>query len=163
MSDFETIIKKKIVSHEDLVRQINTLKFFGKKIIFTNGCFDIMHAGHTYYLNKARSLGDILVVGLNSDDSVKKLNKGSYRPIHTQNKRAEVLASLLCVDFVAIFEEETPLTLIQKVIPNILVKGGDYTESTIVGADIVKKNGGSIEIIPLLEGYSTTGIINKLK
>jgi rfaE bifunctional protein nucleotidyltransferase chain/domain len=163
MSDFNAILKKKILSQEDLVRIVNIHRFFKKRIVFTNGCFDILHPGHVYYLNQARSLGDVLVVGLNSDDSVKRLNKGAERPIHPQDKRADVLAALLCVDYISIFDEDTPLELIQKIKPDVLVKGGDYTIDKIVGADFVQSYGGSVAIIPLLEGYSTTDIVNKLK
>ena len=163
MSDFNAILKKKILSQEEIVRIVNIHRFFKKKIVFTNGCFDILHPGHVYYLNQARSLGDVLVVGLNSDDSVKRLNKGAERPIHPQDKRADVLAALLCVDYISIFDEDTPLELIQKIKPDVLVKGGDYTIDKIVGADFVQSYGGSVAIIPLLEGYSTTDIVNKLK
>lgn len=162
MPDFNQLISKKILSQNELEKIIYMHKFFRKKIVFTNGCFDILHPGHVYYLNKARSLGDILVIGLNSDNSVKKLNKGKERPIHPQDKRAEVLVSLLCVDYVCIFEEETPLKLIKTIKPDILVKGGDYTIDKIVGADFVLQEGGKVEIIPLLEGYSTTNILNKI-
>jgi len=163
MSDFNAILKKKILSQEELVRIVNIHRFFKKKIVFTNGCFDILHPGHVYYLNQARSLGDVLVVGLNSDDSIKRLNKGAERPIHPQDKRADVLAALLCVDYISIFDEDTPLELIQKIKPDVLVKGGDYTIDKIVGAEFVQSYGGSVAIIPLLEGYSTTDIVNKLK
>jgi len=163
MSDFNAILKKKILSQEEIVRIVNIHRFFKKKIVFTNGCFDILHPGHVYYLNQARSLGDVLVVGLNSDDSVKRLNKGTERPIHSQDKRADVLAALLCVDYISIFDEDTPLELIQKIKPDVLVKGGDYTIDKIAGADFVQAYGGSVAIIPLLEGYSTTDIVNKLK
>lgn len=162
MADFNQQVSKKIVSQQELEKLIYGHKFFKRKIVFTNGCFDILHPGHVYYLNKARSLGDILVVGLNSDNSVKRLNKGKERPIHPQDKRSEVLASLLCVDYVCLFDEDTPLNLIKAVKPDILVKGGDYTIDTIVGSDIVMQYGGRVEIIPLLEGYSTTTILAKL-
>ncbi len=162
MTDFNQLIQKKILLRNELEKTIYMHQFFNKTIVFTNGCFDILHPGHVYYLNKARSLGDILVVGLNSDESVKKLNKGKERPIHPQDKRAQVLASLLSVDYICIFDENTPLELIKIVKPNILVKGGDYTIDKIIGADFVLQNGGRVEIIPLLEGYSTTSIINRL-
>lgn len=158
MSDFYSIIQKKIVNTEELKRIAFREHYFNKKIVFTNGCFDILHPGHVYYLNKARSLGDLLIVGLNSDDSVKRL-KGENRPVHPQDKRAEVLASMLGVDYVCVFDEDTPIKLIELVKPNILVKGGDYTIDKIVGADFVIQNGGKVEIIPYLEGYSTTKII----
>ncbi len=163
MTNFNELISKKIVSDTELERIAYTHHFFKKTIVFTNGCFDILHPGHVYYLNRARSLGDILIVGLNSDTSVKTLNKGQERPIHPERKRAEVLASLLCVDYVCLFDEPTPLHLIQKTRPNVLVKGGDYTLNKIVGADVVLSYGGKVEIVPLLEGFSTTSILNHLK
>lgn len=163
MVNFNELIKKKIQTSEALERICYTNRFFRKKIVFTNGCFDILHPGHTYYLNQARSLGDMLVVGLNSDTSVKQLNKGEGRPIHPHDKRAEVLASLMCVDYVCIFEEETPIKLIEKLRPDVLVKGGDYSIEQIVGADFVLSYGGRVEIVPLLQGYSTTSILERIK
>lgn len=163
MQNYNEIIRKKIIDQTELSRVSHREHFFNKKIVFTNGCFDILHPGHVYYLNQAKSLGDVLIVGLNSDDSVRRLNKGAERPIHPQEERAKVLASLLCVDYVCIFQEDTPLELIKIVKPDVLVKGGDYTIDKIVGADIVLQNGGKVEIIPLLEGYSTTNIVRKLK
>jgi rfaE bifunctional protein nucleotidyltransferase chain/domain len=136
-------------------------RFQGRKIVFTNGCFDILHKGHVEYLSKARDLGDILIIGLNTDASVSRL-KGSGRPVQDQSSRALVLASLRFVEAVVFFEEDTPYNLIDLVKPDVLVKGGDYTEENIVGADVVKANGGSVVIIPLVEGYSTSGIIKKL-
>ena len=138
-----------------------SLRDAGKRIVFTNGCFDIIHAGHVKYLSEARLFGDILIVGLNSDSSVCRL-KGSGRPVNPQEDRAAVLDALSAVDYVVIFEEDTPLELIKSVKPDILVKGGDYTIDTIVGADFVTKNGGKVEVIPLLEGRSTTSTIEKL-
>lgn len=163
MQNYNELIRKKIIDKTELSRVSQREHFFNKKIVFTNGCFDILHPGHVYYLNQARSLGDVLIVGLNSDDSVRQLNKGAERPIHPQEERARVLASLLCVDYVCIFDEDTPLELIKIVKPDVLAKGGDYTIDKIVGADIVLQNGGKVEIIPLLEGYSTTNIVRKLK
>src|SRR5690606_34524896 len=127
-----------------------------------NGCFDILHRGHLEYLQAAADLGDILVVGLNSDASVKRL-KGENRPINNQNDRAFALASLVFVDAVIIFDEDTPLELIQRVKPNVLVKGGDYSIGNIVGADFVKNIGGEVQVIPFVDGYSTTQIIEKMK
>lgn len=161
MTNFEEIVRKKIITKDELKRVSYRAHYFNKKIVFTNGCFDILHPGHVYYLNKARSLGDILIVGLNSDASIKRLNKGPNRPIHPQDKRAEVLASLLCIDYVCIFEEDTPIELIKIIVPDVLVKGGDYTIDKIVGADMVIQKGGRVEIIDYLEGYSTTKIIEK--
>ncbi len=136
--------------------------FNNNRVIFTNGCFDILHLGHIDYLIKARKLGDVLIIGLNTDNSVKKL-KGEKRPVNNQNARALLLASLEFVDFVILFDEETPMNLIKMITPDVLVKGGDYTIESVVGADFVLHYGGAVEIIPFLEGYSTTAIINNLQ
>jgi len=138
------------------------IKAEGKKLVFTNGCFDIIHSGHVTYLFEAASFGDVLVVGLNSDDSVRRL-KGPERPLNDQKDRAIVLSALEMVDFVCIFDEDTPLELIEELKPDILVKGGDYSRATIVGADFVEKNGGEVKVVKLVEGKSTTGIIEKMK
>jgi rfaE bifunctional protein nucleotidyltransferase chain/domain len=155
-------IKNKIVPRNVLLSRINGWKTLGKKIVFTNGCFDILHHGHLDYLARAASLGNILVVGLNSDASVKKL-KGEDRPLNHEEDRAFQLASLVFVDVVCIFEDDTPEELIKGVKPDILAKGGDYTISTIVGADFVLENGGRVEVIPFVEGYSTTSLIERIK
>jgi rfaE bifunctional protein nucleotidyltransferase chain/domain len=133
----------------------------GKKIVFTNGCFDILHAGHVTYLEKARQLGDVLILGLNSDSSVQEL-KGPSRPINNEQDRAIVISALSSVDFVVLFSDETPIKLIEGILPDFLVKGGDYTPETIVGADVVKENNGEVVVIPLVEGKSTTSIIEKM-
>ncbi|MDD4141572.1 MAG: D-glycero-beta-D-manno-heptose 1-phosphate adenylyltransferase [Bacteroidales bacterium] len=133
----------------------------GKKVVFTNGCFDILHVGHVEYLSKAKTLGEVLVVGLNSDASVKRL-KGDDRPINNQNARATVLLALRCVDYVVFFDEDTPQKLIEAINPDVLVKGGDYRREDIVGADFVENNGGKVVIVPLVKGYSTTNIIDSL-
>jgi D-beta-D-heptose 7-phosphate kinase/D-beta-D-heptose 1-phosphate adenosyltransferase len=133
-----------------------------KVIVFTNGCFDIIHRGHVDYLAKAKSMGDILVLGLNSDKSVKKL-KGAGRPFVGEKDRAIVLSQLVPVDAVSVFEEETPLKLIKLVMPDILAKGGDYTPDTIVGRKEVEHYGGTVVAIPLVEGRSTTGLIEKIR
>jgi D-glycero-beta-D-manno-heptose 1-phosphate adenylyltransferase len=151
----------KIVAEPELSRILARARFTEKKVVFTNGCFDIIHQGHVEYLIKAAKLGDILIVGLNSDSSVKKL-KGEGRPIQDQESRAKVLASMYFVTYVVIFNEETPYDLIKSVQPDFLVKGGDYKAENIVGYDVVKKKGGKVITIPLVKGYSTTGIINKL-
>ena len=151
-------ISQKIVTVEQLQRILS--ECVAPKTVFTNGCFDILHLGHVEYLAKARDLGDLLVVGLNSDSSVRQL-KGKTRPINPQYARAVRLAALEPVDFVVIFDEETPLRLIQRLEPHVLVKGGDYTISEIVGADEVMKNGGIVRIIPITEGFSTTNIVNQ--
>lgn len=130
-------------------------------VVFTNGCFDVLHRGHVTYLAAARDLGDCLVVGLNSDASVKRL-KGENRPINNENDRALVLAALSFIDYIILFEEETPKNLIEQVRPDILVKGGDYKIEDIVGADFVQKNGGKVLTIPFVDGYSSTKIINVL-
>ena len=134
----------------------------GLKVVFTNGCFDILHLGHIDYLEKARLIGDKLVVGLNDDDSVRRL-KGESRPVNDLLARSRMLAALDFVDVVVAFEEDTPLALISALLPDVLVKGNDYTIDNIVGADVVIQNGGSVETIALVDGYSTTSIINKLK
>ena len=135
----------------------------GKKIVFTNGCFDILHAGHISYLNEAKSLGDCLIVGLNSDNSVRSLNKGPERPINNQIDRKFVLENLKAVDLVEIFDQETPLELIKMVRPNLLVKGGDWQVEQIVGHEVVLAYGGEVKSLAFKDGYSTTGLIKKLK
>lgn len=134
----------------------------GTVVVFTNGVFDILHAGHVTYLQAARELGDVLVVGVNSDASVKRL-KGDERPVNTLEDRMTVLIALGCVDYVVAFEDDTPLHVIEALSPDVLVKGGDYTRDTVVGADHVEEHGGKVAIIPLLEGRSTTAIINRAK
>lgn len=132
-----------------------------KKTVFTNGCFDVLHYGHVTCLAKARQLGDLLIVGLNSDSSVRRL-KGPSRPVNGQEARAMVLAALEIVDYVVLFDEDTPCRLITTIKPDVLTKGGDYTPENIAGADFVKNNGGQIVIIPLEEGFSSTNVINRL-
>jgi rfaE bifunctional protein nucleotidyltransferase chain/domain len=133
-----------------------------RKIVFTNGCFDIIHPGHIDYLSQARDLGDILVLGLNTDQSVRRLNKGSNRPINDERTRAYVLAGLASVDLIVFFDEETPYNLIKLLQPNVLVKGKDYEVEKIIGYDILKENGGEVITIPFLEGYSTSSLIKKI-
>jgi len=154
------LIKSKIITKEALRPLLNVLKFKSKTIVFSNGCFDILHRGHIEYLSKAASLGDVMLIGLNSDASVKRL-KGPNRPVQDEQSRAMVMASLKFVDYVILFEEDTPYELIDYLKPDILVKGSDYKEDEIVGADIVKKNGGKVVTIDLVEGYSTTSIIER--
>ena len=144
----------------------NTIEGLRKKtptlrIVFTNGCFDLLHVGHVQYLREAKKLGDILVLGLNSDSSVKQL-KGPSRPIQNENDRAEIISELKSVDYVVIFSDETPLKLIQEVKPDILVKGGDWKIDQIVGSDFVIKNGGKVMSLCLVEGRSTTKIVEKM-
>lgn len=151
----------KILTLENLVTRLGKVRKSGQKTVFTNGCFDIMHVGHVRYLADARSEGDLLVVGLNSDASV-RIIKGDKRPIVRQNHRAEVLASLGCVDFIVIFDEPDPLKMIQTLKPDVLVKGEDWTEDAIVGAEFVKSQGGKIVRISFIEESSTTAIIEKI-
>lgn len=154
--------KDKIVSREELAQKVRQWQSEGKKVVFTNGCFDILHIGHVDYLEKARQLGDKLVLGLNTDASVSRI-KGPQRPIVQENSRSRVIAALGFVDAVSFFDEETPKEMIEAVKPDILVKGNDYLAENIVGADFVVKNGGKVMTIPLVEGYSTTNIITKIK
>jgi len=152
----------KIYTTDELTNQIRNWKGSGEKIVFTNGCFDILHLGHIDYLEKASDKGDRLVVGLNTDESVRKL-KGEDRPVNSEYARARMLAALGFVDAVVAFGEDTPYKLIKTLEPTVLVKGSDYLAENIVGADIVIGIGGSVETIDLVEGYSTTAIINKLR
>jgi len=147
---------------KDFLEVRKKLKEKNKKLVFTNGCFDILHRGHIEYLEQAKSLGDYLVIGLNSDSSVKRI-KGDSRPINNENDRAYVLNSLKIIDAVILFTEDTPYNLIKEIIPDFLVKGGDWKESEIVGAEIVKNTGGKVISLKFVENYSTTGTINKLK
>ncbi len=152
----------KIQTWDSIIPEIKSWKERGEKVVFTNGCFDILHLGHADYLEKSRSLGDRLIVGVNTDASVRKL-KGPERPVNPEYARARILAALEFVDAVILFDEDTPFELISHVIPDILVKGNDYTIENIVGADIVIKNGGEVRTISLVDGFSTTGIIGKIK
>lgn len=157
------IIKSKIItSKEELSQDIARWRLKEQKIVFTNGCFDILHLGHVDYLNKAAGFGDVLIIGLNTDESVKRL-KGSDRPLNNQHARAMVLASLYVTTKVVCFDEDTPYELIKFVQPDVLVKGADYKEEDIVGADIVKARGGEIRTIEFVDGYSTTKMIEKIK
>ncbi len=161
MSKLE-IIESKIISKESLKYQLAIWRFLSKKIVFTNGCFDILHLGHIDYLSKAAEFGDVLIVGLNSDDSVRTI-KGINRPVNDENSRAMILASLSFVSAVILFDEDTPYNLIKFIQPDVLIKGSDYKPEDIVGYDIVKAKGGEIETIDFLPGYSTTSIIDKIK
>ena len=155
-------ISQKIISSPEIARKVEQWKFLGKKIAFTNGVFDILHSGHIFSLSHAAKEADYLIVGLNADASVKKL-KGEDRPVNKQDARALVLASLLIVDAVVIFEEDTPLELIRLIMPDVLVKGGDYTLEQIVGAKEVSANGGRVVINPIQQGVSTTGLISQIR
>jgi D-glycero-beta-D-manno-heptose 1-phosphate adenylyltransferase len=152
---------EKILKAEQIESVIADWKKNGK-VVFTNGCFDIVHVGHVDYLEKARQLGEKLIIGLNTDNSVKRL-KGPTRPVNDENTRARILAAFQFVDAVILFDEDTPLELIKQVKPDILVKGNDYTIQTIIGADIVMGYGGSVETIPLVEGYSTSNVISRIR
>jgi len=152
----------KIKTQSELRDILREKKKNGKKIGFTNGCFDILHIGHIRYLSAAKTECDVLVVGLNSDASVQSI-KGAGRPVNTEWDRLEVLAALECVDFLTLFAEDTPQVLIEELTPDIVFKGGDWKEEDVVGADHVKKNGGEVRIIAYEEGYSTTNIIEKIK
>lgn len=149
-----------VCKFENITRDLAALKSQNKKIVFTNGCFDLLHVGHVRYLQEAKRLGDVLVVGVNSDASVKRL-KGPTRPVQTENDRAEILAALGCVDFTVIFTEDTPEKLIQNVKPDILVKGGDWKIEQIVGSDFVIANGGKVMSLQFVDGKSTTKLIEK--
>ena len=155
------IIEGKILSLTDALRTVNQWRVTSKTIAFTNGIFDILHRGHIYSLSQAAREADYLIVGLNSDSSTKQL-KGPTRPINDQQARAIVMASLLMVDMVVIFDEETPLELIKAIMPDVLVKGGDYTEEQVAGAKEVKANGGRVVLNPIVEGFSTTNTIRKM-
>ncbi len=162
--DYRKILEQKIVEKHLLKQRIKVWRdMFNKKIVFTNGCFDILHKGHVDYLSAARSLGDILIVGLNTDASVKRQGKSPERPINNQQSRGFILAALQVVDTVVLFDEDTPYELIKIVQPDVLVKGSDYKPENIVGADIVKARGGEIHTIELTEGFSTTALLGKIK
>lgn len=153
----------KVLPRDQLLPILSSERAKGKRVVFTNGCFDLMHIGHTRYLQAARALGDILVVGVNSDASVRTLNKAPDRPIVPEAQRAEVLAALGCVDFVVIFDESDPLQLITAVQPDVLVKGGDWTINRIVGREIVEARGGVVKTIPLVPGMSTTALLQRIR
>jgi D-beta-D-heptose 7-phosphate kinase/D-beta-D-heptose 1-phosphate adenosyltransferase len=156
------VIPNKIFTLTSIILQLNRWRLLGKKIVFTNGVFDILHQGHIASLSEAASYGHILIVGVNADASVKRL-KGETRPINSEQSRALLLASLVMIDAVLIFEEDTPLHLITNILPDVLVKGGDYTVEQIVGAKEVIANGGEVKIAPIVEGFSTTRIIEKMR
>ena len=153
---------EKVLNRYQFSLFVKKCKDEGKKVVFTNGCFDLVHFGHIDYLEKAKSCGDILVMGVNTDESVKKL-KGSQRPIVKEFDRARVLAAFEFVDAITLFDDETPLALITECIPDILVKGSDYTIDNIIGADFVHQNGGNVKTIDFIDGYSTSGIISQIK
>lgn len=158
MNDYRSKIKNLL----DLKKEINELRASAKKIVFTNGCFDILHAGHIRYLSAAAKLGDYLIIAVNSDRSVKSI-KGPDRPMNMEADRAELLAALFCVDYVTIFDEDDPYNVINALVPDVLVKGGDWTKDRIIGADVVNKAGGLVKSIPFENGYSTTDLIHKIR
>lgn len=166
-----SFIEEKICNKAQAIQKAELWKFKGLKIVFTNGCFDIIHKGHVTYLAKAAELGDKLIVALNTDSSVKRLGKGTERPINSEDARLFVLASLSCVDMVLLFDENTPLEIIKEIKPSVLAKGADYDpeitdvndKKYIVGSEFVKQNGGEVKAINLVDGFSTTNIINKIQ
>jgi D-glycero-beta-D-manno-heptose 1-phosphate adenylyltransferase len=154
--------KNKILSLEEAIATVKAWKTTGQKLVFTNGCFDILHKGHADYLYRAKSLGDKLVVGVNTDNSVRRQGKSASRPLQDEKARAFILASLAAVDLVVLFDEDTPLDLIKSLLPDILVKGADYKAEDIVGYKEVTSNGGEVKTLSFIEGYSTTNIENKI-
>lgn len=152
----------KIFSLPQLQEQVQQWRIQGRKIVFTNGCFDLLHLGHVDYLEKAKQLGDKLVLGLNTDASISRI-KGPSRPLQDEMSRARIMASLLFIDAVVLFDDDTPLELIKAVQPDILVKGDDYAVEQIVGHEVVTARGGEVKTVPLVKGYSTTNIVNKIK
>ncbi len=154
---------KRVVDLVQAQRLCNIWRMKGDRIVFTNGCFDILHRGHVEYLQEAAALGDRLVIGLNSDASVRRQNKGPERPLNDEQSRAKVLAALRLVDAVIIFDQDTPLELIQALGPDVLVKGGDWSEDRIVGAELVKARGGAVHSLKLVDGFSTTALVDKIR
>ena len=161
MSKIKGEFKKNLLTREEMKKKIEELKKSGKKTVFTNGVFDILHIGHLTYLEEARNLGDVLIVGVNSDASV-KVNKGDKRPINSQKNRAEMLSGLKFVDYTVIFDEKTPEKLLDLLKPDIHVKGGDYKKEDLPETKIVEKNGGEAKILSFVDSFSTTDIINKI-
>lgn len=171
MKNLTTLNHKILLNESEAAIMVAERQKEGKKVVFTNGCFDILHKGHIQYLAKAADCGDALIVGVNTDASVRALNKGDERPINAEADRLELLAALFFVDYVVLFDEDTPLSLITHVKPDVLVKGADYDPNQadethkqyIVGREVILANGGEVRAIDLVRGYSTTGIVNKLK
>jgi len=154
---------RRVLDLVQVQRAVNIWRMKGDRIVFTNGCFDILHRGHVEYLQEAAALGDRLIIGVNSDDSVRRLGKATDRPYNDQDSRAKVLAGLRLVDAVVMFDQDTPLELNQAIGPDVLVKGGDWTEDKIVGADIVKARGGEVRSLKLVDGFSTTALVEKIR
>ena len=153
----------KLISREEAARWVRELQAQGLKVVFTNGCFDLLHVGHVAYLEEARSLGDALVVAVNTDASVRRLGKGGLRPVNPEADRARVLAALAAVDRVVLFGEDTPLTLLTELQPDVLVKGGDYQMSEVVGREVVLARGGRVLILPFRAGYSTSLLVERIR
>jgi len=156
-------VHEKLITASSLVSALAVHRAQGRRIVFTNGCFDVMHIGHTRYLQAARNFGNVLVVGVNTDRSVRGLNKAPNRPIVPEQQRAEVLAALACVDYVVLFDEPDPGRLIAEIGPDVLVKGCDWTPDKIIGRETVEARGGTVKTIPLVPGVSTTAIVEKIK
>jgi D-glycero-beta-D-manno-heptose 1-phosphate adenylyltransferase len=154
---------RRIFDRISAARMVNVWRLKSDRIVFTNGCFDILHRGHVEYLQEAAALGDRLVVGVNSDASVRRLGKGDDRPLNDQDSRAKVLAALRCVDAVVIFDEDTPLELITALQPDVVAKGGDWKPEQIVGADVVKARGGEVRSLKLVDGFSTTALVERIR
>lgn len=154
---------RRILSRDEAVRLVERERAGGRRIVFTNGVFDLLHPGHVRYLAEARAQGDVLIVGVNSDASVRRLEKGPNRPLNPEQERAEVLAALAAVDAVVIFDEVTPHEIVSALQPDVLVKGADWAANAIVGRDVVESRGGTVVRIPLAEGYSTSAIIARLR
>ena len=159
---YQQILQHKILTLEEAKKRANIWRMFNYKIVFTNGCFDILHQGHIDYLCKAKDLGNRLILGLNTDASVKRQNKSPERPINNEQSRALLLAALVIVDTVVLFDEDTPYNLIKAIQPDVLAKGADYKAEEIVGYDIVKARGGEVATIELTQGFSTTALIHKI-
>jgi len=155
--------ENKIISREDAARWVREQQARGLKVVFTNGCFDLLHPGHVAYLEEARSLGDALLVAVNTDASVRRLDKGGLRPVNSEADRARVLAALAAVDRVVLFAEDTPLALLTELQPDVLVKGGDYQISEVVGREVVLARGGQVRILPFRPGYSTSLLLERLR
>jgi D-beta-D-heptose 7-phosphate kinase/D-beta-D-heptose 1-phosphate adenosyltransferase len=154
---------QKVVSRGAAARWLKKLQAQGRKVVFTNGCFDLLHPGHVSYLEQAHSLGDALVVGVNTDDSARRLGKGAARPVNPEADRARVLAALACVDRVVLFDEDTPLELITALQPDVLVKGGDYLLTQSAGREVVEARGGRVLALPFVPGYSTTELLRRIR
>ena len=155
--------REKVVDRATAAAKADEARRAGKRVVFTNGCFDLLHVGHVRYLAAARDAGDLLVVGVNSDASVRRLSKGPERPLVADAARAEVLAALAAVDWVTVFDEDTPVDLIAAILPDVLVKGADWAPDRVVGREIVEARGGRVVLVPVVEGFSTTALVERLR